>query len=412
MSMDELTKPIALTAGYQKYAWGDLSFIPELFGFAASGEPYAEAWLGAHPRLPSAARIGAREVALDALLREHGTALLGPSVERRFAGLPFLLKVLAAEKPLSIQVHPTRAQAELGFERENAQGVALNAPTRNYRDRNHKPELIVALTPFFALCGFRPLGQIRGLLNQVPELGRLLPPLDDRPGSLARFVERYLMLAEEPRGQALSAWIERLRAGQVRPSLHGLDHWVLTAHAATEQAGTVDRGLFFLLLLNLLELQPGQGLFLSAGVPHAYLKGAGVEVMANSDNVLRCGLTTKHTDDSELLAVVRFESNETPVLEPVPGQVHEVRRFATAVEEFRLEQVALPKGRSIAGLRAAGPEIVLVTSADAEVAVRSVDPDSELVLRGGGACFIPHGISYSLLAASEASLVRVTVPDA
>ncbi len=410
MPSKALAKPILLRAGYQKYAWGDRSFIPRLFGFAADGEPYAEAWLGAHPRLPSVACAESGEIPLDALIREHGEALLGPVVHRRFAGLPFLLKVLAAERPLSIQVHPTRAQAELGFDEENARGVPLDAPTRNYRDRNHKPELIVALTPFFALCGFRPIEQIRKLLQQVPELTRSLPPLDDRPGSLGQLVKSYLALAEPERGAALNLWVERLRQRQADAPLEGLDHWVLTAHAVTEQAGVADRGLFFFLLLNLLELEPGQGLFLSAGVPHAYLKGAGVEVMANSDNVLRCGLTTKHTDEKELVAVVRFEPMDTPVLNAAPTELAGVVRFATAADEFSLDQVTLARGGHIDALQAVGPEIVLVTQAAAEVSVRSAD--SELSLRGGGACFIPHQVSYSLHATTSASLVRVTVPNA
>ncbi len=407
--MDQhLRQPLFLEAGIQNYAWGDRSFIPTLFGFAPSGDPCAEAWVGAHPRMPSLARVGGGTVPLDVLLRDHAEALLGPSVARRFQTLPYLLKVLAADQPLSIQVHPSRVQARAGFAREQALGLALDADTRNYRDSNHKPELIVALTPFFALCGFRPLELIARGLAEVPELAELLPKLDRHPDSLEQLMVHYMHLPAEPRARALSSWLERLTRRVPAPAPTDPEYWVLSAYRAEEPP---DPGLFFFLLLDLLVLQPGQGLFLAAGVPHAYLRGAGVEVMANSDNVLRGGLTRKHMDVEELLRVVRFDGGQSAKLDPVGTPGLSERVYETPAEEFRLHWDELPAGTSGQRRQADGPEVVLTTNANARLTVGSPGA-APLLLDGGGASLIPHAVEYTLRAESTTSFVRVCVPNA
>src|SRR5688572_22600855 len=277
-----LQQPLALDAGFQNYAWGDRRFIPDLFRFPATGAPFAEAWFGAHPLLPSTLHVEGRAEPLDRTLTAHPLELLGPEVANGFGGLPFLLKVLAASQPLSIQVHPSRAQAELGFTREEASGLPLDAPNRNYRDKNHKPELLVALTPFFALAGFRPLRQVRVLLEAVPELSGLLPRLDEDAVSLEALTHAYLHLDPAARSSALSTWMERVRQKSSDCVPSDWEYWALAADDVTRSADGPDAGLFFFLLLNLVELAPRQGLFLPEGVPHAYLMGAGVEVMATS----------------------------------------------------------------------------------------------------------------------------------
>lgn len=413
----ELRRPLELVAGFQHYDWGDRNFIPELFRFAPSGTPYAEAWLGAHPRLPATLRLEEQAVPLDRMLEEHGEALLGKRVQQRFGGLPYLLKVLAAERPLSIQVHPSREQARAGYAREDAAGVPLAAPHRNYRDDNHKPELIVALTPFFALCGFRSSSAIVESLGQLPELERLLPQLEASPESLRQFVTAYLELAPEPRALALAAWIERLTVQAAGAAKATLSNWVLEAHRATRsnRAGRdedPDPGLFFFLLLSLFRLKPGQGLFLSAGVPHAYLAGAGVEVMANSDNVLRCGLTTKHTDRQELLRILSFESSPTRLLDPGVDAGSGLRRYPTPASEFQLDALDLEAGQQRGPWHADGPETLLVTRAAGRVRVARVDqPATGLVLHGGQGCLVPDAVDYQVEALETSSLVRVTVPD-
>ena len=253
MTPSDLEQPLALQPSYQNYAWGDAHFIPELFGLNLDGQPYAEAWFGAHPRSPSLVSVGPQQVGLDQLLRQAPRALLGRDVSSRFGGLPYLLKVLAAACPLSIQVHPSREQAKAGFLREERQGIGPDAAHRNYRDQNHKPELLVALTPFFALAGFREAADIRSAMVEAAELRELLPALGDDSPSLQRFVASYLRLPQNPRASALGAWLSRLerRASSGALAPESLEHWVLKAHSVTQRDGAPDPGLFFFLLLNL-----------------------------------------------------------------------------------------------------------------------------------------------------------------
>src|SRR6266540_2262539 len=276
----------------QNYAWGSRTAIADLLGRPApGGRPEAELWIGAHPQAPSRLAavpgpLGRDGVpggprTLDALIRSAPEAMLGPEAVRRWAGeLPLLMKMIAAAEPLSIQCHPNREQALAGFAREDAEGLPRDAPQRNYRDPNHKPELVVALTRFVGLKGFRPVEEIaRGLGSlEVPEL-RAAAGAARRRGDDAAF-----------------SWMERLHA---------------------KYPG--DIGVFAPLLLNLFELAPEDGLFLSAGELHAYLEGTAIEVMASSDNVLRGGLTPKHVDVPELLAVGAFRPSPPVVLRPVPG---------------------------------------------------------------------------------------------
>lgn len=401
-------QPLALDASFQNYAWGDRRFIPDLFRFPASGEPFAEAWFGAHPLLPSTVHVEGGREPLDRVLAAHSVELLGPEVAKGFGGLPFLLKVLAADRPLSIQVHPSRAQAELGFSREEASGVALDAPNRNYRDKNHKPELLVALTPFFALAGFRSVSQVRVLLKAVPEVSALLPALDDHAASLEAVTSAYLRLEPGARAAALDAWLTRLRQRASEWLPGDWEYWALAADDVTRHAGEPDAGLFFFLLLNLVELAPRQGLFLPAGVPHAYLTGAGVEVMATSDNVLRCGLTSKHTDPDELMAIVRFDAALPCHLDPAPLEVGGERTFQTGASEFQLQMYEFSRGEKAAYLTS-GPEIVLVANRAGRLVVTS-EALPQLLREGGQACFVPHGVSYAVEALQDTTLVRVSVP--
>jgi mannose-6-phosphate isomerase class I len=408
MRSGPLQQPLPLDAGFQNYAWGDRRFIPDLFRFDASGAPFAEAWFGAHPVLPSTLQLGGERQRLDVALGAHANELLGPEVARSFGGLPFLLKVLAADRPLSIQVHPSRAQAELGYSREDARGLPIDAAQRNYRDRNHKPELLVALTPFFALAGFRARAEIAALLQGVPELAQQLPPLDERAEALEALMAAYLHLDPAVRALALSLWLERLqRSSDWSP--RDWEYWLLEADAVTRQSGQPDAGLFFFVLLNLVELMPQQGLFLADGVPHAYLRGAGIEVMATSDNVLRCGLTSKHTDPEELMSVVRFEAAPPQVLDPAPTTAARLRTFPTPAAEFQLQTFELAAAEALGAHAARGPEILLVANRDGRMLVSSQGA-AALLREGGQACLIPHGVSYAIEPLERTSLVRASVP--
>jgi phosphomannomutase len=392
--------------GFQHYAWGDPQFIPRLYGLEGRDRPYAEAWFGAHAALPSMARVGDRRCALDELLAADGPRWLGANVTQRFGGLPFLLKILAAADPLSIQVHPSRAQARAGFARENQAGIARDAGERCYKDDNHKPELIVALTEFVALCGFRPAPQIAANLAEAPELHGILPGFCGTGDSLRNLLCSYYAAADDSVGQALAAWVARLDAHRPRLGPDRLEYWVLEAHRRFSASGRPDRGLIFFLLLNLIELAPGQGLFLPAGVPHAYLRGAGIEVMASSDNVLRGGLTAKHVDVDELMRIIRFEFGPPPLVGGAVTDGSGEVAYATAADEFELRLLRSAEPTAVER-RAFGPELLLVLEGSAAVDAGG----ARAQLAAGASCLVPAGTAYRLATAGAAQVVRVVVPE-
>jgi len=334
----------------QPYAWGSPTAIASLLGREPPGGPQAELWLGAHPSAPSQV-VG--DGGLDAVIARAPSTLLGDAVAARFGGtLPFLLKVLAAAQPLSLQAHPSLAQAQAGFAREEAAGVPRAAAHRNYKDANHKPELLCALGEFHALCGFRRLADSIALFRG---LGLSLAERLERDGLRATF-EWVMTRPVEERNALAGATAEACRArapaGFERECAWGVK-------LAAQYPGDV--GLVGALLLNLVTLRDGEALYLPAGNLHAYLEGVGVEVMANSDNVLRGGLTPKHVDVPELLSVLSFSDGPAEVLRPrgAPEAVYE-----TPAAEFRLSRV------DVAGpvtLARRGPELLLVTRGEVDV---------------------------------------------
>ncbi len=369
--------------------------------------------MGAHPLAPSAVHWNDEAVALDRWLTERPEAL-GSAVQRGFGRLPYLLKVLAAARPLSIQVHPTAARARAGYAADEAAGVPKDAPHRRYKDADHKPELLVALTPFDALCGFRSGPELVAALRAAPELGPVLSLRGTGPAQLRAMLESYFRLDDDVVHSALRRWLERLQTRHAQqPYAETADEaWVLRAHAAGGTAAP-DRGLPFVLLLHRLQLHPGQAMFLPAGVPHAYLRGAGLELMANSDNVLRAGLTPKHVDAAELLEVVRFDSGPPPILEPVPHTDSGVATYPTPAAEFGLERITVPSGTRWQH-RAIGPELVLALPADRD-ATLSVETDlvtaSDAELRAGDCLFVPDGAPLGGTAGGEMTLYRAHVPS-
>ncbi|HVH23468.1 MAG TPA: mannose-6-phosphate isomerase, class I [Pseudonocardia sp.] len=379
------------------YAWGSRTVIAELLGQPVpSPHPQAELWLGAHPADPSmlVQPDGSRHSLLDAMTTDPDT-VLGPVRAQRWNGtLPYLLKVLAADEPLSLQAHPSLEQARDGFAREEAAGIPRDAADRNYRDANHKPELICALTEFHALVGFRePADSVR-LLHalDVPELAGHAELLAGEPNAdgLRALFTTWITLPQA----VLDTLVPALQAGAVRlAGAAGEFQAVARTVLELSERYPGDAGVLAALLLNRVTLVPGEALFLPAGNLHAYLSGAGVELMANSDNVLRGGLTPKHVDVPELLRVLDFGAAPPPVLRGLPDGGW--TRYDTPVEEFLLrrwdatpaDHVAVPDG---------GPRILLCTAGSA--CVRAAD----------GELKISHGLSLWLAATDTG----VTVLDA
>lgn len=417
MSIESFLKapyPVALKPGVQHYAWGDTECIPRLLGVEnPENQPYAELWMGAHPGLPAEAIIGETRVRLDALCEDAGEALLGRDVAARFGGrLPYLFKVLAAARPLSIQVHPSKSQAEDGFAGENAAGVPPGAAHRNYKDDNHKPELILAITDFYALRGFRPLEEIARLPQEVPELGDAFLEFEPKPEALKRVFGRLMTLPQERVDEVLAPLVERLRAENDREPFGEEDRrfWVLRADDEYSGDGHHDRGLFAVYLLNLVCMKPGQAAYLSAGILHAYLRGAGVELMANSDNVLRCGLTPKHIDVPELMRTVTFEEVELPLTEAT--RIGEEREWAyrTPAEEFELRRIEVAPGAGYRSGPARSAEILLVLDLEgpADAVLSSSGPP--LTLSRGGVCLVPCGAGYTIETTEPTMIYKAVVP--
>jgi mannose-6-phosphate isomerase len=370
------------------YAWGSRTVIADLLGQEVpSPHPEAELWFGAHPADPShlVHADGARTSLLEAL-RGDPERLLGTDRSSRWdATLPFLLKVLAADEPLSLQAHPSIEQARAGFASEDAAGIDRDASDRNYRDANHKPELICALTEFHALVGFREPAQTVRLLRalDVPELAghtELLAAQPDADGLRALFTT-WITLPQS----VLDSLVPALQEGGVRLVGSGGD-FQPEARTVLELSERYpgDAGVLAALLLNRVTIQPGEALFLPAGNLHAYLSGAGIELMANSDNVLRGGLTPKHVDVPELLRVLDFDAMPPPVLSGVPdaGWV----RYDTPAEEFLLRRWE-GEGIATAAVPDGGPRILLCTSGAA--CVRS--PAGELEIKRGASVWLADG---------------------
>jgi mannose-6-phosphate isomerase len=388
------------------YAWGSTTDIAQLLGRSPSGAPEAELWLGAHPGSPS--RIldpgqasGAENLA-DWIAQDPVTALGADEPSAEDPRLSFLLKVLAADSHLSLQAHPSPEQALAGFERENALGIPIDAPERNYRDPFHKPELIYALSdPFEALCGFRPVAESLADVDRLIEAARsggrphrALSALRDELGAAAddaavlRGAVRRLLDGGDDVGELIAEIAASAADADPTPS-------IATVGALTAQLPD-DPGAVLALLLGRVTLERGQVLYLPAGNIHAYLKGLGVELMAASDNVLRGGLTPKHVDVDELLGILDFRPLPAPLLEPreaAPG----VEVFSPDIEDFQLVHVIATGGGS-PRIELAGPAIALCI--DGELGL-SGSISALTLSRGESAYITPDELSLAVAGAGE-----------
>ncbi len=372
------------------YAWGSKTFIQDLLGDKKSkGTPGAELWMGAHPKASSRIRNGKILSDLNYVIAEDPADFLGTRAARAYnSHLPFLLKVLAAEQPLSIQVHPDSKQAKAGFTLENKLGIPLDADQRNYKDEFHKPELLVALTEFHAMCGFRSFFEISRLAaillpkDLVPEAVSFRE--DPHQKSLERLYAKLLSLTGSDKTKLLSAYLARLEMFKPTSKQEKqLKYWTkILAKLYPEDIGLVSP-----MFMNILTLQPLEGLFLDAGVLHSYLGGAGIEIMANSDNVLRGGLTPKHVDSGELLKVVNFTPSAYIPLKP--GKLSNTEKiYRTAPEEFALSYI-LHKKDKVTSLQPSGsPEIVFCYEGDFTI----TNCSQILDLKRGQSLFIPYEV--------------------
>ncbi|KGH48136.1 mannose-6-phosphate isomerase [Modestobacter caceresii] len=384
-----------LSSPVRHYPWGSRTVIPQLLGLPSpADQPYAELWMGAHPDAPSVLSDGRT---LTEAIAADPAGLLGPTVRERFGDrLPFLMKVLAADKPLSLQAHPTTQQAETGFAAEEAAGIPHDDPTRTFKDPFHKPEILLAITPVEALCGFRPVEESLHCLAklQLPELMPTIAAL--ARGGLRAAIPQLLALSKRRRESLVRAVAARAASFVAAhdPEFINTYRWAATL------AGTYpgDPGVVISLMCNHLRIAPGEAVFLPAGNLHAYLCGAGIEVMASSDNVLRGGLTSKHVDLAALIEVLDFTDGRVPVIHPVlgPGGL----RYPTPVEDFDLTRVQVDVDPGV--LTTAGPQVVLCAEGDAVL----TGTDGDLTVRQGESVFVPAG--QAVTARGPAVLYRAT----
>lgn len=376
----------ALRNPIRHYPWGSHTALAEWGGRASpSPEPEAELWLGAHPSAPSHVVVdtaGERNVPLDEWITRDPVAALGERVAAEFDGqLPFLFKVLAPSRALSIQTHPDAERAERGFQRENEAGLPNDHPERSYRDPRPKPELICALTGFSALCGFQPRDAVAAQLRDLGiELLAAVAEKVETSGSAAGLSE-LLKLAPAARkdlAESATARIETLPDGD-------------PAYALVTELGRqypTDVGILAPLFMNAVVLAPGEALFLEAGLVHAYLHGFGIELMGNSDNTLRGGLTQRHIDLPEFLAALDPSEAAPPKLRPVASSAEQPLRYQTPERSFSLQRLAIGPGAGLEPLRSSsGPEIWLCTAG--RLRLEATPASRQLELVRGQAAWVP-----------------------
>ncbi len=363
------------------YAWGSRTAIAELTGAESpAAHPQAELWMGAHADDPSTLIGPDGERSLADAVAADPVGMLGAAVVASFSGrFPFLLKVLAAAEPLSLQAHPSAELARIGYEREEAAGVPRSHPNRNYREPWPKPEMICALTDFHALCGFADPAHTVEMLSDlaVPQLDHYLALLAGQPDAEGTRALFSSLITVPPR--TLSGLLDAVLAACVAKVKANSSPFLAEYRTALELGERYpgDAGVLASLLLNRVTLRPGEALFLPSGNPHSYLSGTGVEIMGNSDNVLRCGLTPKHVDVPELMRVLDFTPGPVRIMHGETLPDLEVV-YPTPATEFRLSRVVA--GRAAREITHDGPQILLVM--EGSVTVRTDAGQSLRVARG------------------------------
>ncbi len=386
----------------QNYAWGGNSYIPNLVGFKnEDNKPCAEYWMGAHPSAPSTFQLNGELVNLHQLIQSDLKGMLTQPIVERFGELPYLLKVLDVNDMLSIQVHPSKVEAEKGFDREEAEGIPITAAHRNYKDRNHKPEIMVALSDFWLLHGFKKKLELEKSLEENQELTILLPLF--RKEGLKALYQFIMEMDQLDVDSLLIPIIKREIRHKLDEKLTKQDPgwWVAKLYLGKEINGNIDRGIFSIYFFNIVQINPGEAIFQKAGVPHAYLEGQNIELMANSDNVLRGGLTPKHIDVPELMTHTLFEEIVPEIMMGNPARIGE-KIYPCPIPDFGISKIDLTAGL-IYSASAESLELILVTEGGALV-------NNSIVLKRGEVIALLPGAEYQLSASGNCTLFKAFVP--
>jgi mannose-6-phosphate isomerase len=385
----------------QYYSWGGYEFIPQLLNLNnKEHQPFAEYWMGAHGNHPATVE-NEKEEGLNEFIDRDADAILGKIVAEKFSALPYLFKVLDVRQMLSIQVHPSKEVAEKSFEEESKKGIPVNAPNRNYKDKNHKPELMVALGDFYLLHGFKPTEELEKILEEK-EAFRFLKTSFLKGGYKALY-EEVMQMDQMKVNVILQPLMKKIlplyESGALQKDNE--DFWAARAALSFCRNDDYDRGIFSIYFFNLVHLKKGEGIFQPSGLPHAYLEGQNVEIMANSDNVLRAGLTDKHVDVPELMKHVKFEATIPNVL--TAHSKHTI--YSSPAKEFELQHYVLNPDEEVK-IETATAEIFLVM----EGKVRVKSGNREQVFNRGEPFFAIAATEFGIRALEQTSLFRVTVP--
>ena len=395
-----------LTGSLQNYVWGGHQYIPQLLNIPAQeNQYYAEWWLGAHNSAPSSIEVDGKNVLLTEFLQKNPTALGAQSRASFGDELPYLLKILDVAQPLSIQLHPTKIQAEIGFAEENAKDIELKAPTRTYKDNNHKPEMMIALSDFWLLHGFKNKSDIIKTLEARSSLVPLAKKLHEQ--DLHAFYADIMQAEQAQLNQWLSPiLLENQTAYEVNNlDLTNPDYWVLyTIDTMNISLDKLDAGLICFYLFNIVHLKKGEGIYQDAGIPHAYLRGQNIELMACSDNVIRGGLTPKYVDIPELLKIVDCREVEPKIIPSAPQDTC-IFTYATPAQDFALQNIQYECGETH-HLKAQSASILLVMNG--QLNLRS--ETTALSLKQGEAAFISAGAAYEVEGLIEGYAVLAKLP--
>ncbi len=404
------SKLYKLKGKVQHYAWGGFNFIPELLHYPnPDNKPCAEYWMGAHPSASSVLLTENGEVNLNQLIKESPAETITTAVNDKFGELPYLFKLLDVHEMLSIQVHPTKAEAVKGFEAEEAAGVPINAPNRNYKDKNHKPEVMVALSEeFWLLHGFKPEQELADTLSLLHEFNVLLP-LFKRDGYKGLY--QYVMeMPQEDADSILASLVKK----EVRRKLNNElskdmpGWWVAKLYEHTDNYTNLDRGIFSIYFFNIVRIGKGEAIFQGAGIPHAYLEGQNAELMANSDNVLRGGLTPKHVDVPELMKHTLFQGIHPNVMKGKHlGAFDSMERnYPCPVPDFGINKIELNADNKYTEISTSF-EIIIATEGGVVV---NGSNNQNIVIKAGEVFAVLPGESYSITSSGHSVLFKAFVP--
>ncbi len=398
-------KILLLKGKVQHYAWGGYDYIPAWLGVEnKQHQPYAEYWLGAHPSASAQLVTRNGELSLYKLIGEYPHLFLSQDVRQSFSELPYLLKILDVRDMLSIQVHPTKEGAAVGFHNEEANGILIGASERNYKDKNHKPEVMVALSDFWLLHGFKTADKLQAVLASTPEFAELMPIFGE--GNYRALYEHVMNLPQEEVNTTLMPLVKREieRKQKDETGKHEPGWWVAKLYQNEKEIEDIDRGIYSIYFFNIVNVKEGEGVFQGAGLPHAYLEGQNVELMANSDNVLRGGLTPKHIDVPELMKHTTFEGIVPQVMKGDEVTLS-IKNYPCPVPDFGIHKIDIRKGETVEATTSS-LEIWTVIKGSAEIA------GSNTLAVGKGQSFAVLPVeTFTLTATEEALLYKAFVPE-